>query len=710
MAAGPALARGPLRARALTRWLLPPQPQPRGPPPSPPPAALPQAPPPRWLPPPPEPVSWRRLSTSSQDLPARESMDFDVVIVGAGPSGLAAAIRLKQLSSDLNVCVIEKGAEVGTHILSGNVLETRALDELLPDWKERQAPVSTLVSSDRFYLLTRKHHLRLPSPFKNDGNYVIRLKQQKWREVFVQLTLAWSGEVAGFSLSQLVRWLAARAEELGVEIFPGFAASEVLYKDSRVVGIATNNVGVRKDGSLGPNFQQGMELRVLLNWQTLIAKYDLRAKSKAEHQTYALGIKEVWEVEESKHHPGEVLHTVGYPLDNKTYGGSFIYHMDNRQVALGLITALDYKNPYMSPFQEFQASKLIEKWKQHPFIRPLLEGGQVVQYGARSLNEGGYQSVPELAFPGGALLGDAAGFLNVLKIKGTHTALKSGMLAAEFAHKAIEKGDSSAILAYTEAVKRSWIWEELRKARNFRPGFKYGLVPGMINAAIERSVLSTNPYLHRTPVRNPRTIPVDSDTRSARSSDFAGHWHIRSLVQKLAHHYLLTHLSCTHKATTLLMLSSLQFCIVPYFSNTLMSTHKSHHNVFSDMPICNNTCLIAQPKSRSKMIEYPPPDGKVTFDILTSVYRSGTNHAEDQPSHLKLKVTLTDNLLLFDGPEARYCPAKVYEYEGDDRSSAKLHINAQNCLHCKACDIKDPGQNIKWTVPEGGGGPAYTIM
>eukprot|EP00850_Spirogloea_muscicola_P014984 SM000111S18807 [mRNA] locus=s111:231351:236781:- [translate_table: standard] len=568
MAAGRGLARGPLRARALAPWLPLPQQQPRGPPPSLPPAGLPQAPPPRRLPPP-ELVSRQRLSTSSGDLPARESMDFDVVIVGAGPSGLAAAIRLKQLSSDLNVCVVEKGAEVGAHILSGNVLETRALDELLPDWKERQAPVSTPVSSDCFYLLTEKHHLRLPSPFKYDGNYVVR-------------------EVAGFSLSQLVRWLAARAEELGVEIFPGFAAGEVLYQDSKVVGIATNNVGVRKDGSLGPNFQQGMELRGQVTLfgegcrgslsETLIAKYDLRAKSKAEHQTYALGIKELKSQSTTQERSctqwvcSSMMHGLAIPLGLEVSSKpDKLYSCANKplitwKVALGLITALDYKNPYMSPFQEFQAR-------------------QVVQYGARSLNEGGYQSVPELAFPGGALLGDAAGFLNVLKIKGTHTAMKSGMLAAEFAHKAIEKGDPSAILAYTEAVKQSWIWEELRKARNFRP-----------------------------------------------------------------------------------------------------------------------------PKSRSKMIEYPPPDGKVTFDILTSVYRSGTNHAEDQPSHLKVKDAITDNLLVFDGPEARYCPAKVYEYESDDRGSAKLHINAQNCLHCKACDIKDPGQNIKWTVPEGGGGPAYTIM
>ncbi|KAI3872491.1 hypothetical protein MKW98_015837 [Papaver atlanticum] len=549
------------------------------------------------------------LRNYSSEESNRESINYDVVIVGAGPAGLSAAIRFKQMciekDVDLSVCVVEKGAEVGAHILSGNVFEPRALDELIPQWKQQQAPITVPVTSDKFLLLTKKHAFSLPSPFDNKGNYVI-------------------------SLSQLVRWMGSKAEELGVEIYPGFAASEILYDASgNVIGIGTNDMGIAKDGLKKENFQRGVELKGRITLlaegcrgslsEKIIRDYKLREKVQAQHQTYALGIKEVWEIDEMKHKPGTVLHTLGWPLDNKTYGGSFLYHMQDRQVSLGLVVALDYKNPFLNPYEEFQ------KLKHHPAIKPLLEGGTVLQYGARTLNEGGFQSIPHPVFPGGAIIGCSAGFLNVPKIKGTHTAMKSGMLAAESAFGALHEG--SNMQTYWDSLKKSWVWEELRKARNYRPAFEYGLVPGLAVSAVEHYFLKG-----RSPVT-------------------------------------LKHGKPDHEAT--------------------------------------------EPANLHTPIAYPKPDGVVSFDVPTSLYRSNTNHEHDQPAHLRLQdknIPELVNLPKYAGPESRYCPARVYEYVPNEEGQQKLHINAQNCLHCKACDIKDPKQNIKWTVPEGGGGPGYSVM
>jgi electron-transferring-flavoprotein dehydrogenase len=532
-------------------------------------------------------------------------MKFDVVVVGAGPAGLAAAIRLRQLDSNMSVCVLEKGAEVGAHVLSGNVLEPRALDELLPEWRSCSEGGTELASvpasDDRFFFLTEKLSLPLPTPpqMYNAGNYVI-------------------------SLSRLTRWLGDKAESLGVEIYPGFAASEVLFDTSRgrVTGVATNDMGVAKDGSRKDTFEPGVEI---LGRLTLLAegargsltkhvidRFALGERAGADPQTYALGLKEVWRVDAANHSPGTIWHSVGYPIDTSTYGGSFLYHMSENRVSVGYIVALDYRNPYMSPYQEFQ------RFKAHPKIRAVLEGGTVLQYGARTLNEGGLQSIPALEFPGGALIGCAAGFLNVAKIKGTHTAMKSGMLAAETAFTALStsnesegKGSASAsasppdMSGYESSLRESWVWDELSAVRNIRPGFKYGLIPGIINAAFETYV---------TRGRSPWTLQ---------------------------------HSKCDHEAT--------------------------------------------EQVTNHKPISYPPPDGKVTFDILTSLALSGTNHDHDEPCHLKLgdlERPVDLNYPMYAGLEGRYCPAKVYEYHEDDDGEVKFTINAQNCLHCKYVHLR----------------------
>lgn len=542
---------------------------------------------------------------------ARESMTYDVVVVGAGPAGLAAAIRLKQLAQeqarDVSVCVLEKGSEVGAHILSGACFESRALDELLPDWKARGAPLHTRATEDQFLLLTETRAYRLPTPphMHNHGNYII-------------------------SLGNLCRWLAEQAEALGVEIYPGFAAAEVLYHaDGSVKGVATGDMGVGKDGQPTANYQPGMELHARQTLfaegcrgsltQELCERFDLR--QGAEPQTYGIGIKELWEVDPARHQPGKIVHSIGWPLTSDTYGGSFLYHLENHQVAVGFVVGLDYKNPWLSPFEEFQ------RFKTHPAVRDTFSGGRRIAYGARALSEGGIQSLPRLTFPGGLLIGDTAGFLNVPKIKGSHTAMKSGMVAAEavFAHLC-EENAASEVRAYPERLKASWLWRELHAVRNIRPGFKWGLWPGLALAAIDT-------YLLRG--KAPWTL---------------GH-------------------------------------------------HADH--------------AMLEEKSRHAPIAYPKPDGVLTFDRLSSVFLSATNHEENQPCHLRLKdasVPIAVNYARYGAPETRYCPAGVYEILGAEEGEPRLQINAQNCLHCKTCDIKDPTQNIRWTVPEGGGGPNYPNM
>jgi electron-transferring-flavoprotein dehydrogenase len=542
----------------------------------------------------------------------REAMEFDVVIVGAGPAGLSAAIRLRQLAADtgreISVCVVEKGSEVGAHILSGAVLEPRALNELIPDWAERGAPLDTPATDDRFLLLTERRALRLPTPpqMRNHGNYII-------------------------SLGRLCRWLAEQAEALGVEIFPGFAAAEVMFDEAgAVVGVATGDIGVRRDGTPGPNYQPGVELRARQTLfaegcrgslsQQLMERFDLRAG--VDPQTYALGIKELWEVESADHTPGQVIHTIGWPLPSNVYGGSFVYHLRDRQVAIGFVVGLDYANPYLSPFEEFQ------RFKTHPRIRPLLAGGRRIGYGARALNEGGWQSIPRLTFPGGCLIGCAAGFLNVPKIKGTHTAMKSAMVAAEAVAEALAGGGEGPVevTGYPERLRQSWVWPELKAVRNIRPAFRRGLWPGLAHAAFDTYVLRG---------RAPWTLRNHAD----------------------------------HSAT--------------------------------------------KPAAGFSRIDYPKPDGVLTFDRLSSVFLSNTNHEEDQPCHLVLKdpsVPVSVNLPVYDAPEQRYCPAAVYEIVNEAGTGPRLQINAQNCVHCKTCDIKDPTQNIRWVTPEGGGGPNYAGM
>ena len=542
----------------------------------------------------------------------REAMEFDVVVVGAGPSGLAAAIRLRQLAAaaerELSVCVIEKGSEVGAHILSGAVIEPRALDELIPDWKDKGAPLHTPATDDRFLLLSATGSRRLPTPpqMHNEGNYII-------------------------SLGNLCRWLATQAEELGVEIFPGFAAAEVLYDESGAVrGVATGDMGVGRDGEQKGTYTAGVELLARQTvfsegcrgslTRTLFDRFGLR--DGVDPQTYGIGIKELWQIDPATHSPGLVVHTVGWPMDEKTYGGSFIYHLEDNQVAVGYVVGLDYENPYLSPFDEFQ------RFKTHPDIRPFFEGGRRIAYGARALSEGGFQSIPRLTFPGGVLVGDGAGFLNVPKIKGTHTAMKSGMTAAEaiFDDLAAE-GGGREVSSYPERLKTTWLWEELRRVRNIRPSFRWGMWGGMAYSAVDTWLLRG-----RAP------------------------WTLR------------------------------------------------HH--------ADNETL--KPARSSRRIDYPKPDGKVSFDKLSSVFLSSTNHEEDQPIHLTLKdasVPIAVNLTEYDAPEERYCPAGVYEIvRDDDGTNPRLQINAQNCVHCKTCDIKDPTQNIVWVTPEGGGGPNYPNM
>ena len=543
-------------------------------------------------------------------------MEYDVVVVGGGPAGLSGAIRLKQLAAergkDVSVCVLEKGSEIGAHILSGAVMDPRAMDELFPDWKSMGAPLTTPVSEDRFMFLTetgatKTPNWMLPGCFQNHGNYII-------------------------SLANVTRWLGQQAEALGVEIFPGFAAAEVLYhEDGSVKGVATGDMGVGRDGKQTDAYQQGMELHARYTFfaegcrgnlgKQLEAKFNLR--KDADPQVYGIGLKELWEIPPEKHKPGLVVHTAGWPLDARTYGGSFLYHMENNQVAVGFVVGLGYTNPYLSPYEEFQ------RYKTHASIRGFFEGGKRIAYGARAIAAGGLQSLPKLTFPGGALLGDDAGFLNASRIKGSHCAIKSGMMAAEAAFDAVVADRrSDELTAYPEAYSQSWLFDELYRARNFKPWMAKGLYLGTLMVGVDQVV-------------------------------FGG------------------------KA--------------PW---TLHHDHSDHETL--------------KKKTEVEPIKYPKPDGVLTFDRLSSVFISNTNHTEDQPIHLTLKdasVPVNVNLELYDAPEQRYCPAGVYEIMRDDNgANPRLQINAQNCVHCKTCDIKDPTQNIVWVTPEGGGGPNYPNM
>lgn len=557
------------------------------------------------------------LSNGEEQMTERESMPFDVVIVGAGPAGLAAAIRLKQLAAEANaeieVCVIEKGSEVGAHILSGAVFDPKALDELIPDWREQDCPMAaTPVTENHHWVLTKTRkmaipHIATPSFMHNKGTYT-------------------------GSLGNLCRWLAEKAEELEVQIFPGFAAAEILYnEDGSIKGVATGDMGIGKDGEHKPDYTPGLELHARYTFfaegarghLTKILKRQFDLEANCEPQVYGIGLKELWDIDPKKHVPGRVIHTQGWPLDD-AWGGGFLYHQANGQVALGFVVALSYQNPHLSPFQEFQ------RWKTHPEIRKILEGGKRVSYGARAINEGGWQSVPKLAFPGGALVGCSAGFVNVPRIKGSHTAMKSGMLAAEAAFRAIQADRTSDELSdYQENLNASWIAEELKKVQNVEPCVdKFGGTIGTVLGGIDM-------WMRQLGIGLPITMKHDPDYK-----------------------------------------------------------HMGRADLY-------------------KPIDYPKPDGVITFDRLSSVFLSNTNHEEDQPVHLQLKdpsIPIQVNLPLYDEPAQRYCPAGVYEVVGQEEGNPRFQINAQNCVHCKTCDIKEMSQNINWVVPEGGGGPNYPNM
>ena len=552
----------------------------------------------------------------------RESMDFDLVVVGGGPAGLSAAIRFSQMAAqageEFSVCLVEKGSEIGAHILSGAVFETTALDELFPDWSNQGAPVTNPVSSDEvFYLIDKKQGLKVPS-------------------FFLPPRLHNPSSSHALSLANLCRWMAERAEELGVMIFPGFAASEILYSDEgSIAGVATGDMGVGQDGEKKQTFQPGYELRAKYTifaegcrghlGKLLIEKFNLDKDSDVQH--YGIGFKEIWEIDPEKHSPGKVLHTVGWPLGHfpgEALGGSYLYHLENNQVALGLIVDLGYSNPHLSPFDEFQ------QWKHHKLISELLEGGKRIAYGARAVIKGGFQSLPKLVMPGGLLAGDDAGFLDTLKQKGSHTAMKSGMLAAEAVFNAVKKGSNGGeeLHGYTQSYKASWLYDDLRAVRNITPAMhKLGNFFGAAYAFIDQKI-------------------------------FRGK--------------------------------------LPF---TLSDNNADHSKL--------------KTVSKARVLKYPKPDGVISFDKLSSVYLTATNHEEDQPCHLQLRdasIPIEKNLPLFDEPAQRYCPAGVYEIVREETGEARFQINAQNCIHCKTCDIKDPSQNIDWVVPEGTGGPNYGNM